>query len=204
MARKLCSVQDIKDRSKGGTDLGATFDTLLGQIIDSVTLQLARHCGRPDWDQLARSEFFNPGSNTRRIFVASPPIAGAPVIQIWESTANPRVYGASELLTLDEDYFVYSGEGIIMKEGRGLWAEGLKTVKITYTGGYLTADDAAAPADLADAAIVQAKLEFDRRESAGLAGQSLEGGSFSFSSGLKIDPAVRQKLQHYVVYPGPF
>lgn len=204
MGFKLCSLQDLKDRSKTGDQFGATFDTLLGQIIDSITLQLAQYCHRPDWDSKARTEYFNPGSNSRRIFVASPPIAASPVIQIWEGTANPRVYGAAELLTLGEDYFVYSEEGIIIKESRGRWAEGLKTVKVTYTGGYLTADDAGAAADLADAAIRQAKLVFDRREAGGLGGQSLEGGSFSFSSGLKIDPSVKELLQHYIVYPGPF
>lgn len=204
MALKLCSIQDVKDRSKGGTDLGTTFDTLLGQIIDSVTLQLAQYCHRPDWDSKSRSEFFNPGANTRRIFVASPPIAASPTIQVWENTAIPRVYAAADLLVLDTDYFLFSEEGIIIKAGRAAWAEGLKTVKVTYTGGYLTADDTGAPADLADAAIRQAKLAFDRREAGGLGGQSLEGGSFSFSSGLKIDPSVKELLQNYIVYPGPF
>ena len=281
MALKLCSIQDVKDRTKGGDKFESTFDALLGKIIDAVTLQLARHFGRPDWDKLARTEYFNPGVYAKRIFLASPPVASTPAIQVWESTAAPRVYGADELLVLDTDYFSFSETGIVAKDGYALWAEGLKSVKIVYTGGYLESAWAAAPgtptyvsagtftvtgdyttvyypgralrykdtaggsvfqettvlasslsagvttvtvadsgldsglntveistisgapADLAEAAIRQAKLVFDRREAGGLGSQSLEGGSFSFSSGLKLDPSVLELLGDYRVRPGP-
>lgn len=202
MAFKLCSLAQIKGRIKG--DLGTNFDSLIDdQIIPSVTLQTARPCGRPDWDKAARTEFYNPDHATQRLFIASPPIASTPAVQVWESTATPRVYGASELLVLDTDYFVYDQDGIIVKAGMSRWAQGPKTVKCGYTGGYLTANATGAPEDLVEAAIRQCVLVFARRDSGGLGGQSLEGGSFTFSSGLKIDPSVWELLRAYKVRPGP-
>ena len=56
---------------------------------------------------------------------------------------------------------------------------GPKSIKVTYTGGYLTGDGVGAPDDLRLAAIMQTKIIFDRREDFGLSGRSLEGGSVS-------------------------
>ena len=54
---------------------------------------------------------------------------------------------------------------------------GPKSIKVTYTGGYLTGDGIGTPDDVRVAAIEQTKIIFDRREEFGLSGRSLEGGA---------------------------
>lgn len=196
----LCLVQDIKDRTK--TDLGTTFDTVLtNQVIPSVTLQMAQYCRRPDWDKIARTVFINPGLDKKRIFLASPPVAASPVIQVFEDTALPRVYGAATLQTLDKDYFLFAEEGIIIKNGYAAWAEGLKTVKSIYTGGYLTANGVGAPVDLVGAAVTESLKALKRVDAAGIASQSVEGASISFSLGLRLDLSTIDILNNYRVWP---
>lgn len=194
----LCSLQDIKDRTK--IDLGSGFDTVLSnQIIPAVTLQMAQEIGRPDWDKKARTVFANPRSNKQRIFLASPPVAGSPVIQVWEDTALPRLYGADTLLTLDDDYFLFAEEGMVIKNDYASWAQGLKTVKIIYTGGYLTDHGMGAPADLLGAAVIESIKALTRTNSAGIASQSVEGASISFSLGLRLDLSTIDILNKYRV-----
>lgn len=204
MAFKLCSAAQVKDRITRGESLDSSFDTLLDQIIDGVTADFARRAHRPDWDKAARSEFFNPGENTRRISLSSPPIASTPVIQVWESNDSPRAYGADELLVLDTDYFIYSDEGIVIKEDRARWSEGLKTVKITYTGGHLTADATDFPTDLWEIAVEESAWRFINRGRGGLQSQSLEGGTLSYQPGREHYARMMRVIQNYRVYPGPF
>jgi len=178
---------------------------MLAQIIDEVTLELAHFCRRPDWDKTARTEFFNPWQRgLKRLFLSSPPVASSPTIQVWQSTDRPRVYGAAELLTLDEDFFLHEELGTVEKViSFAGWSVGPKTVKVTYTGGFLTGNQAGAPADLLGICMDQVKLEFERREAMGLQSQSLEGGSFSYAMGKRLDPSVKDRLQHFSVYPSP-
>ena len=90
----------------------------------------------------------------------------------------PRVYGADELKIENSDYFLFENEGMIERVS-GYFACGPKTVKVTYTGGYLTDHAQDVPEDLRLAAVMQAKILFDRREELGLTGRSLEGGSIN-------------------------
>jgi len=202
MAFKLCTLQDVQDRYRG-TGIHADHESLIdNQIIPAITLALAHEASRPDWDKKVRSEYLNyDPSGTRRIFVQSPPIAASPTVQVWESGSLPRVYGADELLTIDEDYFVMSEEGIIIKDGLAAWASGINAVKITYTGGHLAANGQGAPADLVEACIRQVKLVFDRMSAGGISSESVGGGSFAFSSGLKLDPSVTEILREYKLHP---
>lgn len=195
---KLISPEDYKLLTKGGHD--AEFDPVLDLIIiPAVGKLFAQYCNRPDFDKLARTEFLSPRPGANKLFVSSPPVAATPAIQVWESSASPRVYDSAALLTEGTDYFLFENEGKIEKEG-DCFVPGTKTVKVTYTGGYLTKDGVGVPDDLKLAAITQTKIFFDRREEWGVTGRSLEGGSVSMLNILTLPKQVTLLLDAYRVY----
>jgi hypothetical protein len=194
---KLCLPQDIQILSKGefGDELFPLLDDL---IIPSVGPLFANHCHRPDFDRAVRTEFHSPLTHidSRFLFLHSPPVADSPAIQLWESGSLPRVYGAEELKVENTDYFLFANEGMIEKTS-GFFPRGPKTVKVTYTGGYLTGHAQDVPEDLRLAAVMQAKILFDRREELGLTGRSLEGGSISLLNILTLPTQVTMLLDRH-------
>lgn len=200
---KLCTIQNIRDRSRSQS-IGVDFDTLLGQLIDEVTVEFAQAARRPDWDKAARTVFLSPEPEIKRLFLASPPIAASPVITVHESTAVPRVYGANELLTVNDDYFVSPEEGMIVKGGMGLWASGPKVARVVYTGGLLTADGAGTPKDLFGVAVDEVLWRFENRGRSGLQSESFQGQSLSFVPNKDHFSRMMRVIEHYRVYPTPW
>lgn len=196
MAFKLITSEDLKEISKGS--FPEDFDPLLDDIlIPAVGESFAHYCNRPDFDKIARTEFFSPGEKRKNLFLSSPPVAAG--IQVWESSEIPRLY--SVLLVEGSDYFLDPDSGII-ERGRGgydcsYWRRGSRTVKATYTGGYLTADAEGVPSDLRLAAITQCKIYFDQRDAYGVTGKSLEGGSITLLSILTLPAQVTMLLDRY-------
>ena len=194
---KLISSDDLKEISKGS--FSEDFDPLLDDIlIPAVGESFAHYCNRPDFDKKARTEFFSPGENRRCLFLFSPPID--PGIQVWESSAIPRDY--TTLLTEGSDYFLDPEAGIIERGAGGCyacsyWRRGSRTVKATYTGGYLTGDCEGVPPSLRLAAITQCKIYFDQRDAYGITGKSLEGGSITLLSILTLPKQVTMLLDCY-------
>lgn len=199
MAFKLISVDDVRALAKG--DFASDFDHLFGDIlIPAIGKTFASYCNRPDFDKASRSEIFSPRLWQSVITLSSPPIATAPAAQIWQSTATPRVYGADELLTNGEDVFIHEAIGQIERGNGNYFPSGPLTVKVTYTGGYLSGDAQGVPADLRFAALSQAKIFFDRREDYGMTGRSLEGGSVSLQAILTLPRQITLLLDQYKVY----
>lgn len=195
---QLITLDDLKQLSKGDFS-NSQFDYLLGNIIiPAVTTLFAQYCNRPDWDSAVRTEYFSPVALQRRLIVASPPIAASPAVQLWQSLGSPRVYGSDELMINGEDYFVYEDSGLI--EHSYYFFSGPKSVKVIYTGGYLTADGVGIPGDLRLAAIAQTKILFDRREELGVSSRSQEGGSITMLSVLTLPRQVTMMLDPYRVF----
>ena len=199
---KLITIQDIKELTKG--EFGNEYDYLLGDnLIPAVGLSLARYCNRPDFDKAARVEYLSPRPYSRTLFLKSPPVAAAAVgppeieaLKLYQDTAVPRAYGAETELVSGTDFFVDEEAGMIERL-YGYWVGGPKSVKVTYTGGYLTDDAVGCPADLKLAAVMQVKILFDRREELNLAGRSLEGGSFNMLTPPALPRAVTMYLDPY-------
>ena len=202
MAFALITKDDYSQLTKGAA-ASSDFDYVLDKvIIPAVTAIFAQYCGRPDWDRKERSVYFSPGSNQKRLFLDSPPIiedpSGTPVIpivQVWQNSALPRAYASADLLVNGVDYFVHESAGMI-EHACGFFG-GPKTVKVTYTGGYLTNDGIGAPADLRLAAIAQTKIIFDRREELGVTSRSQEGGALTMLSVLTLPRQVTMMLDPY-------
>lgn len=209
----LINSTEVKQLSKATGEWGSQFDYLIDQIIiPAVTQSFATYCRRPDWDKAARVEYLSP-RGTHRLFLSSPPVAaaqvGPPVIEalrLYRDTNTPRAYGTDTELISGTDFFVFEEEGTIeFLHGCRAWnswfdAAWPKTIKVTYTGGYLTDNAVGCPADLKLAAITQAKILFDRRDQMGITGQSLEGGSVSLLTPLILPRSVTMMLDNYRVF----
>lgn len=204
---QLITADDIKRISKGGSSWNEEFEQLLEQdIIPAVTRRFATYCHRPDWDKTARVEYFGSDRYSRNLFLSSPPVypadSGPPIIEalrLYQDSADPPTFGAGS--ELSSGFVVYEEEGVISH--RGCFSPtGPKSIKVTYTGGYLTADGIGTPADVRFAAIEQTKIIFDRREEFGLTGRSLEGGSVSLLAPIDLPLSVTRLLDDYRVYRG--
>lgn len=197
----LITKDELKQTAKGEFD--DSFDYLLDSvIIPAVSRMFAHYCGRPDFDKSARTEYLSPEPGAKFLFLKSPPVAAAQVgppaieaLRLYQDTATPRAYGTDTELTSGEDFFVHETEGMI--EHAAKFAGGPKTVKVTYTGGYLKAAAIDCPEDLRFAAITQSKILFDRREEYGITGRSLEGGSITLLNTLTLPRQVTMMLDPY-------
>lgn len=197
MAFKLITDNDVKAFGKGNYD--TAFDSLLNDfIIPAVGDLFANYTGRPDFDQSARTEYFSPRPGTCVLFLACPPVAASPAVQLWEDSSIPRAYGAGTAKTNGTDFIVHEDQGVI--ERLGWFTPGAKAVKVTYTGGFLTANNTGCPSDLRLAAIAQAKIFFDRREELGLTSRSLEGGSMAILPLTTLPRHITMILDKYRIY----
>jgi len=167
-------------------------------IIPAVEQAFAKYCNRDDFDQKSRTEIFSIQQPTAILQVSSPPIAAAPAVQLWQDTATPRAYGSTTELVNGTDFFVLESVGQIVKEG-SCFASGLKTVKVTYTGGWLTGDGAGVPASLKLAAMIQALGLFERRGEYFLTSRSQEG-SISMLTPLMLPKNVTILLDEFRVF----
>lgn len=205
---KLITITDIKEASKGqfvtpAGDVDESFDYLLDDvIIPAVGVLFAQYCNRPadtGFDQTAYTEYLSPRQYSRFLFLKAPPIVESPpeieALRLYQDSAFPRAYGAETELVSGTDFVVHESEGKI--EHVNYWCGGPKSIKVTYTGGYLTDDGAGCPADVALAAIMQAKVLFDRRDDIALTGRSMEGGSFNMLSPVTLPKQVTMLLDPY-------
>lgn len=205
MAFRLINSEDIKLLTPG--EFGSDHDVLIESLlIPAAGKRFAEYCNRPEsapgakdyWDKIARTEFYSPVVNQQIIKVAHPPLAASPAPTVHVSTDIPRVYGAAELLTVDEDYHVFQNEGRIVREG-AYFPCGTKTTRIGYTGGFLTEHAQGTPDDLRFACALYVKTLYKNRDLFGVTNRSLEGASVSVMWPL-MSKDIRENLDPYVVY----
>lgn len=202
MSFKLITLDELKQAGKAGQQgWDSNLEFLADEIIIPAVGQIfARYCNRDDFDAKARTEYVSPREPTRFLSLKSPPVATSPIVELWQSLSIPRQYTDSEKLVNGEDYFVHEAEGMI--EAESCFSGGPKSIKVTYTGGYLTADAQGAPTDLRMAALAQAKILFDRREEYGVTGRSIDGSSITLLNVLTLPRQITMMLDPYRVIYG--
>ncbi len=135
-ANALCALSDVK------TALGltaATYDTALEGLIEEVSDAVESYCGQKlRYQGTPITEYIDVSESRQDIWVANKPIVA--VTSVHENASLPRAYGATELLTVDEDYFLYIAEARIRRINQS-WLAGEKSVKVIYTHGYAAVTD---------------------------------------------------------------
>jgi len=116
-------------------------DNNINQIIQAVEAEVKNRCGR-SFETAERTEYYN-GDGTDELIVKEYPITA--IDSVYDDT--DRVYGVDTAITVAD--LVYGEiDGIsagIIDYTEGVFMNGTKNIKITYTAGYTAAN---MPADL--------------------------------------------------------
>src|SRR5262245_28886575 len=194
---KLCTAADVQEISRGRSEINDDQLPALDDFwIPAATEALAFHCHR-DFDKKDRTRQISVKEHRQVIFISDPPVDLTQTVEVWESHNIPRVYDASTLLILNQDYIVDEIEGAIEKL-RGRFCPGTKTVQYHMTSGLLTGNAQGVPADLRMIAAWQSFLFFHHRDQFGVTGRSLEGGSISISA-ITLPTPLQMMLQKYII-----
>lgn len=170
-----------------------TWDSILETLIDGVSEAFNRSCDRT----LAKATYtgaYLDGPGTRELVLPN-----FPVISITSVEEDDLALTEGD----EYDYLLYAESGILWRVG-GDWLLGPKTVKITYTAGYIAIPGAgeteSIPADLKLAALQQVAAEWQaiKNKSWGkLSDSGPDGASITrFESGQFLRE-VRQVLERY-------
>jgi hypothetical protein len=205
----LASLAQFKLFNKG--DIPTSLDTAITQLLGQVTAQLAGHCRRLTWDKTTFTEYVDHRTAPSRwnllsvpplsardsvLWVRHAPIDTAVAVTLYDDPA--RVFTAASLVPATA-YIIIAEEGRV-ELLTGAFAPGLQSTRVSYTGGYLTADgvsaDARFPA-LQHACCLQTAFIYQRRAEIGAAGRSLEGGSIQLDTPIQLLPAVEQMLSAF-------
>jgi hypothetical protein len=118
---------------------GTENDTVIAAIVTAVSTWIANHCQR-GFEREA-SKVVYPQGGTDRLQLHLYPIESiSEIVQDWD-----RDFASATPLVADEDYILDESNGDEVNTGviyhaTGLWYDGPKRVRVTYTGGYWPPD----------------------------------------------------------------
>lgn len=185
----LCTLDQVKARL-GMTTSGD--DALLGQLITEISARLAREAQRLASDAAcleltSLTEVFSIYHGRQEsLYLAAWPVSAITSVKegYWGK------FDDSTALVEGEGYTAELARGVLWR--CGYWSPGRRAIQIIYTGGYVPAGDTPAegqtalPDELVSAAITQVAHLFQRRKDIGSSGQSVQGGSVSWSGEYKL------------------
>lgn len=187
-------------------DVGSVDATLIGQILDGVTAAMARYCNRLSARNvnlmLRQSDYvedFN-GDGGNVVQLSLYPIESVTSL-IYGGPQRDFVNGTS--FTEDEDYVVDADAGLLYRVGAN-WERWPKSLRITYTGGYVdpgsspTGSQVALPNDVIEACILQTLHDYRNRQAIGMNTVSMGDGSFAYLEKGGLLERVRNRLEPYV------
>ncbi len=135
--------------------------TMLAELIELVTVKLARFAGRDAWGPVESRTEYHDG-DTAYIFPRVWPVVS---FRVFEDIDH--VWAADTELSADDFYATESGT-IISESGR--FGAGVRNIKLVYTGGYASTD--AVPAVVKMAAKIQLEREYNARKRPGRQGDA--------------------------------
>lgn len=179
MSIKLISLDDLKIFLE---EDNSDFNDQLNQMIPLISSQIETYLNRSLKEE-ARTEYFSGGR--RYYYLAAYPINNTPAAVVLEDDV---------IQTVDSDYFVFEGDGLIeFQYETSSWRP--KIIKITWTGGYAEANGVlAVPNDIKQACIMQCAYVFKRRRDLGNSGASSPNGNISYTAAIDLLPNVKNIL----------
>ena len=167
----LASVSEVKQHLYGTTS-PATFDTLIGSLIDHVEARIKKEFGIVTVDadsyEAVTDEIIDATGRTR-FYPKLRPVRAVSAVATRSADWGFTAYTGQTLSEFEvDDYIVYTQFVILGCVSRGL--------KISYTCGY---KDAEVPDDLKLAVILLVAHLFNQRENVGLKAQSILGVSIT-------------------------
>ena len=192
----MCTTDDVKTRL-GLSD--SDYDVMIAAIIAGLTGRFDAFCGRTLLQTAGDVTECYTGLSQYLQLNRYPLIAITSVKEAWD-----RDFDNADALTAEEDYWPMSlGKNGILYRNVIRWAVKPDSIQVIYRGGYAAAgvepgsSENALPAELREAAIMQASLVFKRRDDIGLSAMGFEGGSMNKFQAMKLLPDVEDVLKQY-------
>ncbi len=201
-ANALVTVDEVKAYLFPTGGVGTTEDVRLQRIINRASQIIEAYLGRELIVRKAGTpaadvpivEYHSVYDERFELYLSEWPLIS--VASVYEDTA--RVYGSDCLLTVNTDYIVSSRTGKLLRVfdsgGATAWVTGFRTIKVTYTAGYVNA--AALPAHLADAALDLCARMFKEAQRAqwGVSSASDAAGNWTRFGQERLPEALRDVL----------
>ena len=196
---RLCLLQDVRDRI-GKSDGDTVDDAAINDIIRGMSSTFDQFCNRTILlNSAAATEYYDGGYDC----IMLPRFPLATVTSITESAEGTYDWDNETALTNNEDYRVINSTGWIKRLHGNEFMEGIETVRIVYTGGYVApgitvgTGETALPDSIREAAIEQSQFIFKRRDDIGLTSVSTQGMSVTKFSAIDLLPMVKKILNKY-------
>jgi hypothetical protein len=183
---RLASYEDVQTLLG---ELSESDELLLEQLSDALTDRIERYTGRKLAAVLGTTQYFSPGDKRQNLTPQHWPLKS--VTSLHEDLDGEFT---SDTLIDPEDYYVDKDNGRISLRGGMSFLGGPGSVKVVYTAGY--DDIGEVPMDLRMAASQQVAYAYQRRASAGIASESVNGMSVTrYVEDLL--PALKVALDHF-------
>ncbi len=194
VAGRICTLADVKDRLGLGT---TEYDSVINRIIAGVEAIFDSYTMRKLILNDEDETLYWTGSGGQRIILPRYPIVSITSIK----EAIDWNFADADALVENTDFRIVA-ERFLYRAGLR-WPMREDSIEIKYKGGYVPAgqspgeNETAMPADLREAAILQATFIYERRNSISQSANSFQGGSVTFSEKMDLLPMVKNVLDNY-------
>lgn len=190
---RIVSVKDLKVFLEIPT---SDYDELLTMVVGFVSSRIQTFLNR-ELKKQSRTIYRDAGR--KRYFLPAYPIDTSETLTVtYDGTVQ----------TVDDDYYVWSDEGIIEFDTETSYVDP-KEVVIVWTGGYIEYGTGLAlyldvHEDIRFATILQSAFVFRRRKDIGISSMTMPDGSLSMAQTLKLLPEVKELLKPHRRTPGEY
>ncbi len=173
-------------------------DALLTQLLEGVSGRFAQACNRT-LERAELTEYHDGGAGV--VHLLAYPIES--ITSIKETLDGD--FDSAEVLTEHTDYEQDTNSGLVYRL-YGNWLDGIRTVQVIYTGGYLPPDQipsgnqVVVPKDIQFAVLEQCRFLWQRKDELGLRSVGIGGGSWSLVVDKAWLPSVVDVIKRYKRY----